>query len=335
MTGGPMRRRREFITLLGSAAAAWPVAAGAQQPPARIVGYLDLGAPETNVHLTAAFRRGLAEGGYIEGRNITIEFRFANNDVNRLAELAADLVRRRVAVIAIPASTTAALVAKATTPTIPIVFGGGSDPVRAGLVASLNRPGGNVTGFSNMGVELTAKQIGLLNVLLPQAKRFAVLRNPATIRDSVNDPIADIPRTASTSGAQFELFDADNRADIDLAFAAIARSRADALLVITSPLFTSRRVQIATLAVRHLLPTLFTFRESVEAGGLMSYGASITDQVRQIGVYTARVLKGEKPSDLPVQRPTKFEFVINLQTAKTLGIELPPTLLAIADEVIE
>jgi putative ABC transport system substrate-binding protein len=326
-------RRRDVVGLVGGAAV-WPMTATAQQAAVPIVGYLDLGAPEADAHLTAAFRRGLAEGGYIEGRNITIEFRFANNDVTRLAEFAADLVRRRVAVIAIPASTTAALATKAATTTIPIVFGGGSDPVRSGLVASLNRPGGNVTGFSFMALELTAKQIGLLSVLLPQAKRFAVLRNPPTQRDST-DPIADISRAASTGGAQIEVFDAENRADIDLAFAAIARSRADALLVIASRLFTSRRVQIATWGVRHLLPTLCAYRESVVAGSLMSYGPSITDQVRQVGVYTARVLKGEKPSDLPVQRPTKFELVINLQTAKILGIDIPATLLAIADEVID
>jgi ABC-type uncharacterized transport system substrate-binding protein len=326
-------RRREFISLLGGAAS-WPVAARAQQTTMPVVGYLYAGSAGPNANLAEAFRKGLRETGYIEGQNVTIEYRWADNVLDRLPELAADLVRLRVTVIATPGSAAAALAAKAATAKIPIIFGIGTDAVQAGLVASLNRPGGNITGVSYMQAELAAKQIGLLHELLPEATRFAVLVNPTN--PLVTGPIVtDLEAATSAIGGQIEFHPASTIRDIDTAFGRLIQKRADALLVSPGPLFGNRRVQLATLAARHALPTMYYDREFAEVGGLMSYGTSLSDQYRQTGIYTGRALKGERLADLPVLRATNFEFVINLQTARTLGLEVPPTLLARADEVIE
>ena len=326
-------QRREFITLLGASAAAWPIAVRAQQAAMPVIGYLNPGSPEISPHLVAAFRKGLGEAGYVEGRNVAIEFRWSQNENDRLPELAADLVRRRVAVIAAPGSTPAALAAKAATTTIPIVFGGGAAPVQVGLVASLNRPGGNLTGVTSMSGEIGAKRLGLLHELLPRAARFAVLVNP-------NNPIVetmttDLQAATVAIGRQIDILTASTNREIDMAFATLVQKRADALLVTPDTFFINRRVQLVTLAARDRVPAIYWQREFAEAGGLMSYGPNFLDQYRQVGIYTGRVLKGEKPADLPVMQPTKFEFVINLQTAKLLGITVPPTLLALADEVIE
>jgi ABC-type uncharacterized transport system substrate-binding protein len=327
-----MSTRRNFITLLGGAAA-WPLAARAQQPALPVIGYLYAGAPEPTAHLMAAFRKGLSDAGYVEGQNVAIEYRFAQNEFDRLPELAADIVRRRVAVITTPGSTPAALAAKAATMTIPIVFGIGADPVQAGLVASLNRPGGNVTGISSMNLELGAKRLGLIHELVPGAARFAVLVDP---NSPATEPlIKDVQAAASAIGRQVEVLTASTNREIDTAFASLVPKRVDALVLTPGPLFNNRRVQLATLAVRHAMPTIYSSREFAEAGGLMSYGPSVMEEFRQVGIYTGRVLKGEKPADLPIIRATKFEFVINLQTARALGIAVPPTLLARADEVIE
>jgi putative tryptophan/tyrosine transport system substrate-binding protein len=325
-------KRRAFITLLGGAAT-WPLAAGAQQPAVPVVGFLHNGSPAPNAHLVAAFRQGLVEAGYVEGRNVAIEYRWAQNDNNRLPELAADLVRRRVAVIATPFSAAAALAAKAATTMIPIVFSTGADPVQIGLVASLNRPGGNVTGVSYMAAELTTKRLGLLHELVPGARRIAVLVNPnSPLTESVT---RSARATASAIGWQIEFFTARTDEEIDAAFASLMQMRADALSVSPDVLFYNRRVRLTSLAARHAVPTIYPFREDAEAGGLMSYGASPTGEYHQVGVYAGRILKGEKPADLPVMLPTTFEYIINLKTAKTLGIDVPPTLLAQADEVIE
>jgi putative tryptophan/tyrosine transport system substrate-binding protein len=326
-------KRREFITLLGGVAVAWPLPARAQQPPTPVIGFVYPSVPELSAGVVAAFRKGLNETGFVEGRNVTIEFRFGYNDNARLPELAADLVQRRVAVIATPASTPSALAAKAATTTIPIVFGIGGDPVELGLVASLNRPGGNVTGISSLNAELGAKRLGFLHELLPSAVRFAVLLNP---NNRNAEPLTrDVQVMASAIGRQIEIFAASSARDIDTAFASLLQKRVDALVVNPDPLLDSRRVQLITLATHHRLPTIYPFRENVEIGGLMSYGSSAADRDRQVGIYTGRILKGEKPADLPVIRAAKFEFVINLQTARVLGLEMPATLLAQADEVIE
>jgi putative ABC transport system substrate-binding protein len=324
--------RREFITLLGNAAA-WPLAAQAQQPKMPVVGYLNPGSPEAFANLVTAFRKGLSETGYIEGRNVAIEFRWAHNQFDRLPELAADLVRRQVTVIVATAAAAAALAAKAATATIPIVFSTGSDPVATGLVTSLNRPGGNITGFTGMTVELIGKQLGLLHEAVPEAPRVAALVNPAT--PVAESAVADVKAAASAAGLQIDILTASTSREIDAAFSRLAQNRDAALLVVSDALFISRRVQLVTLAVKHTVPVIYAFRDDAEAGGLMSYGPSITDVHRQVGLYTGRILKGEKPTDLPVMQPTKFEFVINLQTARTLGFDIPVTLLARADEVIE
>ena len=325
-------RRRDFITLLGGAAA-WPLAARAQQAVMPVVGFVYPGVPELSTGIVAAFRKGLNEAGFIEGRNVTVEFRFAYNDNARLPELAADLAQRRVAVIATPGSTPSALAAKAATTTIPIVFGIGPDPVEIGLVASLNRPGGNITGVSSMNAELGAKRLGLLHELLPTAVRFAVLVNPNN--RNAEALTRDAQATASALSRQVEVLPANNTREIDAAFVSLLQKRADALLVSPDPLFDSRRVQLVTLATHHRLPTIYSFRENVEIGGLMSYGSSAAERDRQVGIYTGRILKGEKAAELPVIRAAKFEFVINLQTAKVLGLNVPQALLATADEVIE
>jgi len=272
------------------------------------------------------------ETGYVEGQNVAIEFRWAHNEIDRLPELAADLARRRVAVVAAPGSTQAALAAKAATTSIPIVFSMGGDPVQAGLVASLNRPGGNITGISSMNRELSSKRLGLLHELMPKAERFAVLVINTSFRELL---VQDVQAGASTIGRQIEVFYASTNRDIAAAFTSIVQKGIEALVLTPGPLFNNNRVQLATLAARHLLPTIYSSREFAEAGGLMSYGPSITEEFRQTGIYSGRVLKGEKPADLPVMRAIKFEFIINLQTARALGLEIPPTLLARADEVIE
>jgi putative ABC transport system substrate-binding protein len=331
MTLDPMRRR-EFTVLLGASDAAWPLAARAQQPQMPVVGYLSAGSPETSPHIVVAFRKGLSEAGCVEGRNVAIEYRWANDQFDRLPELVADLVRRRVDVI-VAVSGTAALAAKAVTAAIPIVFNTSGDPVQAGLVASLSRPGGNVTGISDMGNEIAAKRIGLLHELLPKAARFSILIAQDTVY--VPSEITEAQAAAAAIGRQIDVLTARTSGDIDTAFASLVQNRAQALLVNPSSLFRSRRVQIVTLATRHTLPAVYSNREFAEVGGLMSYGSSNTDHARQVGIYAGRILKGEKPADLPVQQAVKFEFVINLQTARTLCIDVPPTLLALADEVIE
>jgi len=330
-----MMKRREFITLLGGGAAAWPLAARAQQQRAMsVVGYIDAGSPEPATHLVAAFRGGLGETGFVEGRNVAIEYRWAHNINERLPELAANLVQRGVAVIVTPQSTAAAMAAKSATRTIPIVFGTGSDPVQAGLVTSLNRPGGNITGITFMNVDITAKRFGLLHELLPNAARFAVLINPknSVIAETMTKEAETV---ASAMGRLVEVVNASTNREIDAAFATLKQKRAEALLVAPDTLMANRRVQIAMLAVRQGIPMIAWGREFAEAGGLMSYGTNLMETYRQTGIYTGRILKGENPADLPVLRATKFELVINLQTARTIGLEIPSTLLALADEVIE
>jgi putative tryptophan/tyrosine transport system substrate-binding protein len=325
-------KRREFITLLGGAAN-WPLAAHAQQSAMPVIGYLDARTPETSARLVEAFRKGLGEAGYIEGRNVAVEYRWAYNNYDRLPTLASDLVRRQVTVIAATGGTLTALAAKAATTTVPIVFGFGGDPVQTGLVASLNRPGGNVTGVVTMNVELAGKRIGLLHELVPGATRFAVFHNP-------NNPISatatrEAVAAAAPAGWQIEFLGVTTNTDLNAAFASLVQMRVDAFLIIPEVLFAVRRVQLLTLAARYAVPAIYPSREFAEAGGLMSYGSSFTDMHRQVGSYTGRILKGEKPAELPVMRPTTFELVVNLQTAQALGIEVPPTLLARADEVIE
>jgi putative ABC transport system substrate-binding protein len=324
--------RREFFTLLGGAAVGRPLAARAQQPAMPVIGYLSVGSPEQSATSVAAFRKGLSEAGHVERQNVAVEYRWAQNERERLPELAADLVRRRVAVIAAQGPSSAQA-AKVLTTTIPIIFNVAGDPVEAGLVTSLSRPGGNLTGISDMNVELTGKRIGLLHELLPGAARFAVLVNP-------NSPNAQVlTREAHAAsgaiGRDVEILTTATNRDIDAAFAAILERRIDALVVPADTLFLTRRAQILTLAARHAVPAIYFGRDFAESGGLMSYGTDIAQQYRQFGIYTGRILKGERPADLPVLRPTKFELVINLQTARTLGTEVPPTLLARADEVIE
>jgi putative ABC transport system substrate-binding protein len=307
--------------------------ARAQLPAIPVVGVYFPFAPEDAPGALAAFRKGLSEIGYVEGRNVTIEYRFGNGGRNQSLEMMAELVQRRVAVIA-SLNSGGALAAKAATATIPIVFSTGNDPVEVGLVTSLNRPGSNVTGITFMGQELTGKRLGLLHELLPNAERFALLVDPTAPSTSV--VTRDAQAAALSIGRYIKVFSASTNSEIDAAFARIIQERqSDALLVSANARFLSRRIQLANLAARHALPAIYGFRENAEAGGLMSYDASTTDRERQAGIYVGRILKGEKPGDLPVMRATKFEFVINLQTAKLLGLTVPPTLLAIADAVIE
>jgi putative tryptophan/tyrosine transport system substrate-binding protein len=323
--------RRTFITLVGNAAML-PLAARAQQAAMPVIGLLNLG-PSFDTAQLAEFQRGLGEAGYAEHRNVEIEYRFADNRQDRLTELAADLVRRRVSVIvAFPAI--AASTAVAATQNIPIVFGIGGDPVAAGLVKSLNRPGGNATGVSSLAVSLAGKRLGLLRALLPSARRMAFVLNPVTVAFT-EEARTNAQASAADIGVELEILYAGTGQEIDEAFAEIARRRCDALLVSPTPFFTDRRVQLVTLAIRDRLPAIFPSRDFAQAGGLMSYESSARDQFHQMGVYAGRILKGEKPGDLPVMLPTQFEFAINLQTARLLGIEVPPTVLAIADEVIE
>jgi putative tryptophan/tyrosine transport system substrate-binding protein len=326
-------KRREFIAGLGSAVA-WPLAARAQQRPATsVIGYLHPGTSEGEADSMAAFHRGLGEAGYAQGRNVSIEYRWGHNDSARLPGFAADLVARQVAVIATPGSSEAALAAKAATSTIPIIFSSGDDPVRAGLVASFNRPGGNVTGYSSMNVELVPKRFGLLHQLVPRAARFALLINPSLMTNS--DLLIAVQAAASTIGVQVEAFSASTPRDIETAFESMVLKRVDALIVGAGAPFRERHVQLSTLATFHRLPAIYTARDYALAGGLMSYGPAAGEQFRSAGMYTGLILRGEKPADLPVLRPTKFLFVVNLQTARVLGIKVPETLLATADEVIE
>jgi putative ABC transport system substrate-binding protein len=326
--------RRAFIALLGSAAA-WPLTAQAQQPATTpVIGFLAPNSAQVSVKHLEAFRKGLSENGYVEGRNVAIEFCWAGGREDRLPELAADLVRRQVAVIAAPASTAGALAAKAATSSIPIVFGIGSDPVALGLVASLNRPGGNVTGVTNLNVELTAKRLGLLRELAPQATRFVALVSPNA---ALTDPtVKEVHASVPTLGVPVEILYAGNSdRDIEAAFANLSQKPGAALLVTPNAFFLARRALIVTLAARHALPTVYFTREFADIGGLISYGTSVDNLYERTGIYTGRVLKGEKPADLPVAQPTKFEMVINLLTAKALAIDVPDKLLALADEVIE
>jgi putative ABC transport system substrate-binding protein len=326
-------KRREFITALGGAMA-WPLAARAQQPTNPLIGFLHSASAAAFAAPLAAFHKGLSEAGYVEGQNVTIEYRWAEGQNDRLPALAAELVHRRVAVIVTPGSTAAALAAKAATATIPIVFVIGADPVKIGLVTSLNRPGGNATGINDFGVEIGAKRLGLLHELLPGAARFGVLVNPENpfVTESY---LAELQPAASAIGRQIEVVSASTNGDIDTAFATLVKKRTDALLISPDALFVTRRVQLIMLAVRHMLPALYHRREFAEAGGLMSYGSDLVDQYHQTSVYVGRILRGEKPTEMPVQLPTKFEFVINMQAAKTIGLDIPSSLLARADEVIE
>jgi putative ABC transport system substrate-binding protein len=324
-------KRREFITLLGGAAA-WPLAARAQQTMLA-VGFLSPGSPEPSSFLVAAFREGLKGASYIEDKNVTIEYRWARGHYNQLQTLAADLVRRQVAVVAATGGTISAQAAKAATSTIPIVFNVGDDPIKSGLVASFNRPGGNITGVSTLSPALETKRLGLLRELVPRTAIVAVLLN-ATNPD-VGSQRQDIDAAATALGQELRFFYASNESDLDMAFGALVQQRAGALLVGNDVFFTNRRELIVALAARHSIPTIYAFRQFAESGGLMSYSTNLIEVYRQVGVYVGRVLKGEKPADLPVVQPTKFELVINLKTAKTLSLEIPDKLLALADEVIE
>jgi putative ABC transport system substrate-binding protein len=326
-------KRRDFITILGGAAA-WPIAAHGQQRALQVVAYISLSNADASARNVAAFRKGLSEMGYVEGQNVTVEYHWTEGQYDRLAALTADLARRRVAVIATPGGAPAALAAKEATATIPIVFGVGDDPVKLGLVASLARPGGNATGFNYFGREVISKRLALFHDLVPSAARIAVLLNPGNAGLS-EATLTAVREAAPVLGLEVLVGNAGTSGEIDAAFAAFKRERAEALFVMGNNLFSIRRVQFATLAARDGLPTSYGGRESAEAGGLMSYGTDILDAYRQVGVYTGRILMGTKPADLPVVQATKFEFVINLQTAKALGLTIPPGVLALADEVIE
>jgi putative ABC transport system substrate-binding protein len=326
-------RRREFITLIGGVAAAWPLAVRAQQSATPVVGVLRADTPAASAAVVAAFRQGLSEMGFVEGRNLAIEFCWAQNDRDRMSELAADLIRRKVDVIAAPGSAVGALAAKALTTTIPIVFATGGDPVELGLVASLSRPGANVTGFTDMNSDLAAKALGLLHELLPGAARFGVLVTrtyPFVVRVT-----KDAQSAAAAIGGRVDVVFGDADRAIDEIFVELGQKRFEAILVPDDVVLVGRRTQILTLAARHALPAIYFARAWADAGGLMSYGPLVNDQARQAGIYTGRILKGEKPSDMPVARATTFEFVINLATARAIGVTVPPTMIARADEVIE
>jgi putative tryptophan/tyrosine transport system substrate-binding protein len=327
-------RRREFICLLGGGAATWPLAAHAQQPGLPIVGFVNARSADGSSRHADAFRKRLNETGYFEGQNVTVEYHWLDGQYDRLPSLMADLVRRRVAIIATPGSNPAAIAAKAATTTIPIVFGVGSDPVELGLVASLAQPGSNATGINFFLADIAAKRLGLLHDLVPKAVQIAVLVNPANA-PTAEATLRDIPEAARSIGLQIQVLKASTSREIEAAFATLVRDRAEALFVAPDGFFSSRRVQFATLATRYGIPAAYSSRELVEVGGLMSYGTDLLDMYRQVGDYTGRILKGAKPADLPVVQSTKFEFVINLQTARALGIGVPNSLQLLADEVIE
>jgi putative ABC transport system substrate-binding protein len=326
-------KRREFITLIGGTAAAWPLAARAQQQTMPVIGYLNLGSPESDAFRLTGLRRSLNQSGYVEGRNVVIEYRWAGNQADRLPDLAADLVQLRVAVIVSPGSLSA-LAAKGATTSIPIVFVVGNDPVQLGLVASLNRPGGNLTGINAFAVELGAKGLALLHELMPSTATIGFLENP-------NNPIfaayyeRDVLTAATVIGLKIQILNAGTDREIEAAFVNLIQARTGALLVGGDVFFNNRIDQIVALAARHAIPTMYHFREFVVAGGLISYGSSLMDAYQQVGLYTGRILKGEKPADLPVIQATKLELIINLKTAKTLGLPIPDKLLSLADEVIE
>jgi putative ABC transport system substrate-binding protein len=324
--------RREFITLVGGAAA-WPLAARAQQPAMPVIGFIYSASPDPVAHRLRAFRQGLKETGYVEGENIVIEYRWAESRIDRLPEMVVDLIRRQVTVLA-AMSGVAAVAAKAANTTIPIVFVAGEDPVRLGLVASLARPGGNLTGINFMSGELAAKRLELLRELVPAATRVAVLVNPAD-EMTTKSTLRDVETAARTIGLQIQVLNASTSGEIDAAFATLVRERPDALFVGSDAFFNNRRVQLVHLASRHAVPATYAGRDFAVAGGLISYGADITDAYREVGVYAGRILKGAKPADLPVVQSSKFELVINAPTARMLGLTVPPTLLARADEVIE
>ena len=328
-----MIARREFITLLGGAAAAWPLAVRAQQPAMPVVGYLSARSPEDTAHLVPAFRRGLAENGYVEGQNVTVDYRWALGQQDRLPALAAELARRRVAVVVATGGESAALAAKAATSTIPIAFIIGGDPVKAGLAASYNRPGGNATGISIVTSSLEPKRLGLLRELVPRAATIGVLLDPNF--PGYEGQLRDVQEAARALGLPIHELLAKNDSEIDMAFETIAQRRIAALSVAAGPFFDTRRDKLVALAAHHAVPTMYHFREFAVAGGLASYGTDISEAYRQVGVYTGRILKGEKPAELPVLQPTKFEFVINLKTAKALGLAVPNSMQLLADELLE
>jgi putative tryptophan/tyrosine transport system substrate-binding protein len=326
-------RRRDFIAGLGGAAA-WPLAVCAQQPALPVVGLIRGGSLDTSAHYLAAFRAGLRETGYVEGQNVTVEYHWLEGQLDRVPAVVADLVRRRVAVIAIPGNPTTAQTARAATTTIPIVFGVGDDPVKLGLVASLSRPGGNATGINSFTLEAVPKRLGLLHELLPTAARLGVLVNPASTA-AAESTLREVQDAARLLGLLINVFKAGTSREIEAAFATMIRERVEALFVATDGYFESRRVQLVTLAAHHRIPTCYANRDFVEAGGLMSYGTSSPDMWHHVGAYTGQILRGAKPAELPVVQSTKFEFVINMQTARALGIDVPPGLLASTNEVIE
>ena len=326
-------RRREFITLLGGAAA-WPLTARAQQPPLPVIGFLSSASPDLYAIRLRAFRQGLKEAGYVEGQNVAVEYRWAEGQNNRLPVLAAELVHRQVDVIVAGGGTPSAVAAKAATATIPIVFAVGVDPVALGLVTSLNRPGGNLTGITNMNVEVGPKRLELLRELIPTATNIALLVNPTS--PNLAEPFTrSMKAAASTLGLQLHVLQASTEQDFDRVFAALAQSRANALVIMPDVFFDTKSEQLAALTLRHAVPAIFQFRPFVVAGGLMSYGSNETDNYRLLGTYTGRVLKGEKPADLPVVQSTKVELILNLKTAKALGLTVPLPLIGRADEVIE
>jgi len=327
-------RRRDFIKVIAGSAASWPLAVRAQQPTMPVVALVNLRSAEDGVRRADAFRKGLDEAGYVEGQNVTVEYDWLDGRFDRLSSVMADLVRRRVAVIATPGGNYAAQAAKAATTTIPIVFGVGDDPVRLGLVANLARPGGNATGYNFSVAEVPTKRLELFHALVPKAVRIAMLVNPENVPVAART-LRDVPEAARAMGLQIRIFNASTKDEIETAFDTIVREQIEALFVAPDPYFIAQRAQFATLTARYRIPAAYSTREDVEAGGLMSYGADNHEMWRQVGVYTGQILKGAKPADLPVMQSTKFELVINLKTAKTLGLTIPAGVLSIADEVIE